>query len=366
MRLYELLGLDRGASDADVRRAYRRLSRRYHPGLNPGNDEAARRFAEVTHAYETLSDPERRRAYDERGHVAPEPSAPGVSFAGFDFSAMAQGASASTFGDLFVDVIRAAAEAEGAAGPAPGSDVHVEVGLTLADVVHGATRTLTLTRRVSCGLCRGAGHVECAPVACRTCQGRGQLRLARGHMTFVRACTACGGAGHVRHAACPACHGRRSQVRADQLTIALPPGLSDGDEWREPGLGHAGTADGRPGDLRVRVRVAADPSWRRDGDDLHRVLRVAVHEAVLGTRLELETPDGPVRVRIPPGTQGGQRLRLRERGVPSRRTGRRGDLVLTVHLVLPRVIDARARDLMREFARLHPDDVRADADGEHA
>lgn len=360
MRLYQLLGLDRGASDADVRRAYRRLARRYHPGLNPGNEDAARKYTEVTEAFETLSDPARRRAYDERGETGRAEPAVGAAFAGFDFSVAVQGASASTFGDLFGDVLRAAAGAGTVRQRAAGADLHVELTLTLAEVVHGATRVLTITRRVSCVTCRGTGRLERAPSRCRTCEGSGQVKLARRHMAFVQPCGVCGGAGVERDGPCPACQGRGQQSRTDDHVLTLPPGLADGDEWREAGLGHTGLGGGPAGDLRVRIHVEADPLWRRDGDDLHHVLRVAVHEAVLGTRVVLDTPDGPVRVRIPPGTQGGQRLRLRERGVPSRRTGRRGDLVLAVQIVLPRVIDQRAFDLMREFARLHPDDVRSD------
>ena len=361
MRLYDVLGLDRGASDAEVRRAYRRLARRYHPGLNPGNEEAARRYAEVAEAFETLSDPDRRRAYD-RGEVhRPAKAAAGAAFAGFDFSVKVHGDSATTFGDLFADVFHAAAGGE-VRRRAAGADILVELGLTLADVVHGTTRKVTVTRRVACEACRGSGRVERLPTPCRVCQGRGELRLARGHMTFVRPCSACHGEGVDRYTTCPACHGQGLQTRTEEHVIEVPPGLHDGDEWRQPGLGHAGVGGAPPGDLRVRARVAPDPKWTREGDDLHHVLRVAVHEAVLGTRLVIDSPDGEVRVRIPPGTQGGQRLRLRERGVPSRRSGKRGDLVLTVQIVLPRVIDTRARELMREFARLHPDDVRSDGE----
>lgn len=366
MSLYDLLGVDRGASAADVRRAYRRLVRRYHPDLNPGNQEAARRYADITRAFETLNDPARRRAYDEHGERRREDHPTEVAFAGFDFSVAAHGGAASTFGDLFADVFRAAAGMRPVPASASGADLHVDVTVSLADVIHGATRTVQLTRRVRCETCAGAGRLERAAVRCTACHGAGQVRLARGHMTFLRPCEPCGATGAITHAPCPACHGAGLTTRVEPHVIRVPAGVADGDEWRERAQGHAGIGAGSPGDLRVRVRVLDDARWRRVEDDLHLTLPVAIHEAVLGTRVALETPDGPVRLRIPPGTQGGRRIRLRGRGVPSRRTGVRGDLVVTLHLVLPRVIDARGRALMAEFARLHPDDVREDFDANGA
>lgn len=356
MSLYDRLGLDREATDAQIRRAYRRLARRWHPDLNPGNAEAARQYAAITEAYETLVDPVRRRAYDASGAVpSPQAAAP-AAFAGFDFSLTVQGAQASTFGDLFVDVFRQAA---GGAAATRGADLALDVTLSLADVLHGATRGFTVQRRVACGLCRGSGVLDAAPVACRACGGSGQQRLGRGHMVFVRPCESCGGQGHVRQRSCHGCHGHGQNDAAQTITVTLPPGLADGDELVHGGEGHAGTRGGPPGDLRLRVHVAADARLTRHGDDLHLLLPVAIHEAVLGARIPVPTLDGVVTVRVPPGTQTGQRLRLRERGLPTRRGDGRGDLVLDVQLVLPPVMDARGRALMQEFARLHPEDVRA-------
>ena len=358
MSFYDLLGLDRDASEAQVRRAYRRLARRWHPDLNPGNAEAARQYAAITEAYETLVDPVRRRTYDASGAAAPPAVAAPAAFAGFDFSLTVQGAQASTFGDLFVDVFRQAA-GSGAGHATRGADLHLDVTLSLSDVLHGTTRTLSMSRRVPCALCRGAAVLEAAPVACRACSGSGQQRLGRGHMVFVRACEACGGGGAVRQRPCHGCHGQGQHEALQSVTVSLPPGLMDGDELVQAGEGHAGARGGPAGDLRLRVRVAADPHLTRHGNDLHMTLPVAIHEAVLGARIAVPTIEGEVTVRVPPGIQTGQRLRLRERGLPSRRTGARGDLVIDVHLVLPPVIDARARALMQEFARLHPEDVRA-------
>jgi molecular chaperone DnaJ len=357
MTLYELLGVSREATDADVRRSYRRLARRYHPELNPGNPDAAARYAAITRAYETLVDPARRAAYDQGRDVGAEEAA-GLAFAGFDFSQSVTGGAATTFGDLFVDVFRAAATAVQQGPRGAGADVHVEVALTLRDVMHGATPAVDVARRVACGGCAGTGRIEGPGVSCARCHGAGQLRLARGHMMFVRVCDACRGDGVVRLGTCGRCRGTGHETRVDRLHLRLPPGLADGDEWHERGRGHVGAQGDPPGDLKVRIRVVPDARFTRTGDDLQCTLPVAVHEAVLGARLTIDTPDGDVPVRILPGTQGGTRLRLRGRGVPSRRTGVRGDLLVDVQLVLPQVIDARGRDLMREFARLHPDDVR--------
>lgn len=357
MSPYELLGLDRDASEAHVRRAYRRLARRWHPDLNPGNAEAARRYVAITEAFETLVDPVRRRAYDASGGVAsPAPATP-PAFAGFDFSLTVQGAEASTFGDLFVDVFRQAAG--GASGTPRNADLHTEITLTLAEVLHGGTRRVDVQRRVACRLCGGLGVLDAPPVTCRTCGGAGQQRLGRGHMVFVRPCDSCHGAGVIVQRQCHGCHGQGQHDATESVVISLPPGLAEGDQIVQPGEGHAGVRGGPAGDLHLRVRIAPDARVTRQGNDLHMVLPVAVHEAVLGARVIVPTADGPVSVRVPPGIQSGQRLRLRERGVPSRRTGTRGDLVLDVQLVLPPVIDARGRELMQEFARLHPEDVRA-------
>jgi len=357
MSPYELLGLDRDASEAQVRRAYRRLARRWHPDLNPGNAEAARHYVAITEAFETLVDPVRRRAFDASGVVtAPIPVSP-PAFAGFDFSLTVQGAEASTFGDLFVDVFRQAAG--GAADATRSVDLHTEITLSLAEVLHGGTRRVDVQRRVACRLCRGLGVLDAPPTTCRTCGGAGQQRLGRGHMVFVRPCETCQGAGVIGKRACHGCHGQGQHDATESVVISLPPGLAEGDQIVQTGEGHAGVRGGPAGDLHLRIRIAPDARLTRQGNDLHMVLPVAVHEAILGARVIVPTADGPVSVRVPPGIQSGQRLRLRERGVPSRRTGTRGDLVLDVQLVLPPVIDARGRELMQEFARLHPEDVRA-------
>ena len=193
---------------------------------------------------------------------------------------------------------------------------------------------------------------------CPHCHGAGTVKSTRGHMVFSKPCAACGGSGRQRQATCPSCGGQQVEMRSERLTINLPPGLADAARIRVPGKGHAGKNAGGSGDLYVTVHVQPHPLFRREGDDLHIVVPVALHEAGLGARIEVPAIDGTTRVRVPPGTQSGQQFRLRERGAPSPRGGRRGDLVVEIRLVLPKMLDERSKELLREFGRINMEDVR--------
>jgi molecular chaperone DnaJ len=361
MDLYVALGLGRGASLGDIRRAYRRLARRYHPEVNPGNEEAEALFRRIVEAYETLSHPDRRRAYDSG--VAPqaplpEPQdAPAFAFEGFDFTARAQGAQASTFGDLFADVVRAAAAAATEQGR--GADLHVDITVPFAMAVAGGTVRFAVTRRGRCGGCQGEGRLPAPGVPCAACSGTGTVRTARGHMVFRKACTQCDGTGAASFAPCPACSGAGVAMRSDPVAVAVPAGVPDGERIRIPGEGNAGGRGAAPGDLYVTVHVEADPRFRRDGDDLHIDVPLAIHEAAFGARVDVPSPGGSCKLKVPPGTQSGQQFRVRERGMPSPRSGRVGDLVATVRLVLPPLNDEHTRTLIRSLAGAYPADVRA-------
>ncbi len=361
MDLYVALGLGRGASLGDIRRAYRRLARRYHPEVNPGNGEAEALFRRIVEAYETLSHPDKRRAYDS-GVAAPLPrpqpqEAPAFTFEGFDFTARAQGAQASTFGDLFADVVRAAAAAATQQGR--GADLHVDVRVPFSMAVEGGTVRFAVTRRARCGRCKGEGRLPSPGMPCATCSGTGTVRTARGHMVFRKACSRCEGTGASNFAPCPACAGEGVAMRTDPQAVAVPAGVVDGERIRLPGEGNAGGRGAAPGDLHVTVHVEADPRFRREGDDLHIDLPLAIHEAAFGARVDVPSPGGPCRLKVPPGTQSGQQFRVRERGMPSRRTGGAGDLVVTVRLVLPPLDDEHTRTLIRSLAGAYPADVRA-------
>jgi molecular chaperone DnaJ len=358
MDFYVILGVERGATLADVKRAYKRLARKFHPDINPGDRMAAAQFRQIAEAYETLSDEERRQRYDTTGALSGGGDGGTVGFDGFDFTISVNGNNASTFGDLFADVLdqREARRAQGA--PERGVDLHQSVSLDFEEAIRGGQRTVSVTRREFCPTCRGVGQLHVTPAPCGHCHGTGAVKSARGHMVFSKPCHLCGGTGQQRQTRCPACGGEQSQMRAEALTINVPPGLADGARMRIPGKGHVGRNGGDAGDLYIDVTVQPHPLFERDGDDLHVTVPLAIHEAALGAKIEVPSLDGPARVRVPPGTQSGQRFRVRERGVPSPRDGRRGDLVVEVQLMMPRLLDERSKELLREFGRINATDLR--------
>ena len=358
MDFYSILGLEPGVSPAEIKRAYRRLSRRYHPGVNPGDRQAQALFERITEAYETLSDPDRRRQYDTAG-AAPVHASPRAQFefAGFDFSFAAQGTDAATFSELFADVLHPAAHDEGRAEP--GADLHSSLTVTFEESLRGVDRQVIVTRHVPCGACEGAGRIQTPEGRCPHCHATGKVRWARGHMVFAKSCAACGGTGRQRFQRCEVCAGYGRLVRSEPVPVSVPAGVHDGARLRVAERGHSGFRGGRTGDLYVDIHVPAHPLVRREGDDLFIVVPVAVHEAVLGARIDVPTLDGGVKLKIPAGTQGGQRFRMSGRGAPTP-AGTRGDLIVEVKLVLPTVADERSKELMREFGRLNGEDVRRD------
>ncbi len=355
MDFYIILGLEREATVGDIKRAYKRLARRFHPDINPGDRMAATQFRQIAEAYETLSDPDRRRHYDSAGGTSGGDPVP-YGFEGFDFSVSVE--SAPTFGDLFADVIgqREARRHEGV--PARGADLHQAIGLSFEEAVRGGQHTLVVTRQEHCRSCKGLGSLHIAESRCPQCHGSGVLKSARGHMVFSKPCATCGGTGRQRQTRCPQCGGQQVEMRTESLTVNVPPGLADGARIRIPGKGHVGRNGGETGALYISLQVQPHPVFRREGDDLHVVVPVAIHEAALGAKIDVAALDGPARVRIPPGTQSGQRFRVHERGIASARDGRRGDLVVEVRLVLPTLLDERSKELLREFGRINAGDVR--------
>jgi molecular chaperone DnaJ len=360
MDFYAVLGLSRVATLVEIKRAYRRLARRYHPDINPGDDEAEARFKLIAEAYAILSDLDQRRVYDLTGRFEREEqqSERSYGFEGFDFSAGAASSAPTTFGDLFAEVLDSPSR-QAAGESRRGADLHATLTVPFEDGVRGTERPVTVMRRQTCARCLGAGHRPTGFERCTVCQGAGSVRSVRGHMVFAKPCRRCGGRGTVA-ARCPRCNAYGVEVRSETVGVPVPPGTTDGAEIRLVGHGNAGLRGGPPGDLVVLIRVQPHAFFRREGDDLHVVVPVAVHEAALGARIDVPTLDGVSRLRIPAGTQSGQRFRLQQYGVPAVREGRRGDLVVEVRLVLPRTLDERSKELLRQFGELNSRDVRQD------
>ena len=359
MDFYVLLGVERSASPNDIRRAYKRLARRCHPDINPGDHIAVEQFRQIAEAYETLSDAARRRQYDTAGPSGPAAEHATFGFEGFDFSVSVSGESAPTFGDLFADVLhRGARRRDGE--PERGSDLYQSLALSFEEAVRGGQWSMAVTRQVYCRTCRGAGHLPTTEGRCGVCSGSGFVKSARGHMVFSKPCPQCRGSGRQAEGRCTTCGGDQMETRTEPLIIQVPPGLADRARVRVPGKGYAGRNGGGAGDLYVTILVEPHPLFRREGGDLHMVIPIAIHEAALGAKMDVPSLDGHTRLRVPPGTQSGQRFRLRERGVRSVRGQRRGDLVVEVRLVLPRLLDERSKELVREFGRINGEDVRRD------
>lgn len=357
MDYYEVLGVRRGASVAELRRAYQRLSRLLHPALNPLDPVAAERYRIVTRAFEALKDPESRGRYD-RGEnpepEAPSESEPHVEFHGFDFSVETKRASAG-FREIFASVIPGALP-EG--GPVAGEDLEQATRIGFEESLRGTRRRVQLLRYEACSLCNGSGETSLKAVACPRCQGSGQLRTRRGHMVFTRSCPDCGGRGALARP-CARCEGVGRLMQSEWVSVEIPAGVASGSRVRVPGAGNAGQRGGPAGDFLLLIEVEPHAFYEREGADLVCELPVTLAEAAAGAHVALPTPDGPVTIEIPAGTQPGQRFRLRKRGMPKLGEKGRGDLWVRVRLVVPAVTDERARALLRELTRLHPEDPRA-------
>jgi molecular chaperone DnaJ len=359
MDFYIVLGVERGAPAGEIKRAYKRLARRLHPDINPGDREAEARFRQVLDAYETLMDPDRRRRYDagQLGPSAVSDDGATFGFAGFDFSSRVHAERTTTFGELFEEVLSKRGRPAERTGD-HGADIHAKTTLGFEEAWRGVQRTVTVTRQDTCRACAGSGYQRVADTRCVTCEGAGVVRSVRGHMVFAKTCPMCGGEGRLKQQECAPCGGQGVEPRAETLTVRIPPAVNSGARVRIAGKGHAGVRGGAPGDLLIDVTVAEHPVYRREGDELHMLVPVALHEAGLGAKFDIETPDGTVRLRVPPGTQSGQRFRLRDRGFPAK-AGGRGDLVVEVRLKLPKMLDERSKELLREFGRINGESVRA-------
>ena len=368
---YETLGVKRGAAAEEVRKAYRRLARKYHPDVNPGDKSAEEKFKQIQEAYDVLSDPKKRKMYDQFGFYSeqfkggPGPGAGGFDFGGFDFSDFAAGGPGasgrgSSFGDVFSDFFSrfTGGAGERPAEPARGADLEYEVEIGFWDSIRGAVRKLAISRLAACTACHGSGAAG-GPATCTACHGRGSVTQQTGRMRFNLTCTRCQGSGRVR-TLCRHCRGEGKLARPETLEVRIPAGVADGSRVRVAGRGNAGSAGTPAGDLYIITRVRPHEFFERRGDDIHTIVPITVSEAALGARIEVPTVDGRALLKVPAGTQSGTRFRLREKGAPSLRTGGRGDHYVEVRIVLPKVLDERQKAMLKDFNRLTRDDPRAD------
>ncbi len=353
MDFYEVLGVRKSAGAAEVRRAYQKRARQLHPDLNPGDPVAEDLFRAVSLAFGVLSDPARRAQYD-RGdlRVDAKAAAPELDFAGFDFSAGAPAGGAG-FRELFAGVL--SSDRKGGGGePTRGEDLEQTTRLTFDESLKGASRRIHLVRADPCPTCGGTGDVAFGPVPCPHCHGAGRIRASRGHMIFTRACADCEATGSLTRRSCQRCSGEGRAIHSEWIDVQIPAGAGEGTRLRVPEYGNAGRRGGAHGDFVLVIEVEAHPEYRREGDDLHSTVDVSMAEAALGGHVKVPTPDGPVSIEIPAGTQTGQRFRLRKRGVPSMGGAGRGDLFVEARVWVPAITDARSRELLEEVARLHP------------
>ena len=398
---YAVLGVARDAKPEAIRKAYRHLARKFHPDVNPGNKAAEEKFKALNEAYEILSDEKKRKIYDQygfyaenlppggypggyasaadaaRAYSAAGGGAPGgFDFSGFDFSdfdwggpragrrGAASGADAGGgfggFRDLFSQIFSrgAAAGSEEAEAEERGRDLEYHMHLGFWDAIRGTQVRITVNRKETCPVCKGSGAGKGSPAVCPTCDGKGTLTRQSGAMRFSGPCPDCGGTGK-RRPRCANCSGAGAVSHPETFEVRIPPGVNEGSRVRVPGKGNAGRQGAVPGDLYIVTEVETHPFFERKGDNIYVKLPVTLTEAALGAKVEVPTLDGPSTIKIPPGTQSGQKLRLRGKGVASLRGNARGDQFVEVQVVVPKVADERSKELLRELARLNPEDPRA-------
>ncbi len=396
---YSTLGVKKTASADEIRKAFRKLARKYHPDVNPGDKKAEERFKEISEANDVLSDEKKRKIYDQVGFYSDNIDASAAEayarsgagaggfqgfggaagraqgtpfdFEGFDFSGFQGGgktsASSEGFGSSFRDVFSGMFGGRGrqARGPQPGTDLEYQVEIDFWTAIRGGVTRLEIHRQEPCPACKGKA-VTGGSMQCPECHGAGQVTQMGGRMKFNIQCPRCGGSGSVQNA-CPACAGAGVVTRKEPLQFNIKPGTRDGQRIRLAGKGNVGTEGAPNGDLYLIIKVGAHKLFRRVGDDIHITVPVTAMEAALGSKIEVPTVDGVgtetgrATLRIPPGTQTGQKLRMREKGVASAtHEGLRGDQIVEVKIVVPQVQDERSKEILRELQRLNPQNPRAE------
>ncbi len=358
---YRILGVPRSAAAADIKRAYRKLARKFHPDLNPGDKAAEAKFKEIQEAYSVLSDPKKKSQYDQLGYVGEQPPpgagarAYGSGFEGFDFS----GYGSSSFSDFFESIFGGGSRPAQAVESERGEDLHYSMIIGFEDAINGLQTRIQLTRLVSCPQCQGHGHIQSSGGRpCPTCKGSGRAQMQRGFMKFSTPCPDCQGTGASRGDACSYCRRQGLVQKTELINVKIPAGVDSGSKVRVPGKGNAGKNGGPPGDLFISIDVSPHSIFRREGANINLKLPITVPEATLGAKIDVPTLWGKRTIRIPPGTKSGQKFRLKDLGapIPGRRT--HGDQFVEVAIVPPPFADQRVRELMKELEKLSGENPR--------
>ena len=376
---YQVLGIKRDAKPEEIKKAYRRLARKHHPDVNPGDKSAEERFKMITEAHDVLSDSKKRGIYDRfgqysdnladaaaRGTAGGERGAPGFDFTGFDWgnagSSSSSSSGGSSFRDIFADLFGGGATKQEREPPRPmpqrGADIEMPLALSFEEAVTGMTTNITVNRSEQCSRCNGAGDSGGPLVVCSTCKGSGQVQRAGGRLRFAQECPDCAGTGK-RRSPCALCNGKGTVPKTEQVKVRIPAGVDTGSRVRVPGKGEGGRLGAPAGDLFIITNVGRHPYFTRKGDNIYVTTPLTVPEAALGAKIEVPTVEGKAHLRIPPGTQSGQRFRLRERGIPSLRNAQaRGDQFVEVQVTLPKVISEETKELLKRYAQLNPENPR--------
>jgi molecular chaperone DnaJ len=360
---YELLGVQKGATEEELKKAYRKKAVQFHPDKNPGNKQAEETFKKVSHAYEVLKDPEKRAAYDRYGHAAFEgagagaPRGPGGGFHDpFDifrevFGQQGGGGGGGIFEEMF-----GGGGGRGGGGGQDGSDLRYDLEITLEEAAKGAEREISFRKHVACDHCHGSGAEPGSKrVTCPTCRGAGQVRRSGGIITFTQTCPTCGGTGTKIEKPCTVCRGEGRTLKTTKLNVRIPPGVDNGSRLRSSGNGEAGIAGGQTGDLYIVISVKEHELFERQGDDLFCEIPIKFTLASLGGSIEVPTLFGKASLKIPVGTQSGTTFRLREKGMPSLRGGKQGDQLVRVHVEVPQSLTPEQRKILEDFARVSGD-----------
>ena len=347
---YEVLGVNRDASEEDIKKAYRKLAMKFHPDRNPGNKDAEEKFKEAKEAYEVLSEVDKRRAYDAYGHAGVNPQ---MGMGGGGPGPEGFGGFAEAFGDIFSDIFGQGA-ARGRSSVFRGADLRYNLEVTLEQAARGTETKIRIPTMEACETCHGSGAKPgTQPKTCETCHGSGTVRLSQGFFSIQQTCPTCHGSGKMISDPCATCRGAGRVKKHKTLSVKIPAGVDEGDRIRLTGEGEAGVNGGPPGDLYVVMHLKPHAVFQRDGDDLHCEMPISFSQAALGGEIEIPTLDGSAKIKIPPETQTGQVFRLRGKGIKGVRSSYPGDLLCEVVLETPVKLTDKQKDLLKELEEIN-------------